>query len=249
MRAAAEVAALRRSLEAVADPAYAKGAKAYLKSDLEFIGARSPELRRIARAWLKTHADLSHDDLVAVCKALWRPGVFDLRLLATVLLDAGDDLLGPGDLPWLETLLRDCKGWALLDNLAPYAVAEVLKASPALRRRTLARWSKDPDFWMRRTALLTMHRQLARGRGDWPLWVAMASGQLEDQARWRTAKPTPEERFFIRKALGWTLRDVCRSDPAAVVAFVTANRERMSGLTLREATRRLPAAHRRRLGL
>lgn len=247
MRAAAEVAALRRELEAVADAKYAVGAKAYLKSDLRFIGARMPDLRRVARAWLKDHRDLTHADLVAVAKASWAPGVFELRFLATVLLDARSDLLGPQDLPWLESLLRDCHGWALLDNLAPYAVAEVLARDPALRRRTLTRWSRDADFWMRRTALLTMHRQLARGDGDWPLWVKLADGQLEDQARWRKAKPTPEERFFIRKALGWTLRDVCRSDPAAVEAFVRANRPRMSGLTLREATRRLPAAHRRRL--
>ena len=248
MRAAAQVATLRRQLEAHADPAYAKGAKAYLKSDLEFIGARAPDLRRVARAWSAKHPDLTHDELVAVSKALWAAGIFDLRLLATVLLDRHPDLLGPKDLAWLERMLRACRGWALLDNLAPNAVADVLGRDLALRRRTLARWAKDDDFWMRRTALLTMHRDLSRG-GDWRLWTTLASQHLEDQARWRSAKPTPEERFFIRKAIGWVLRDRSRHHPDDVVAFVQAHHDQMSGLTLREATRRLPASHRRALGL
>ena len=239
MRAAAEVAALRQRLQAVADPAYAKGAKAYLKSDLEFIGARAPDLRRIARTWSQAHPGLTHADLVAVAKALWATAIFDLRLLATVLLDRHSELLGPRDLPWLERLLRDCRGWALLDNLAPRAVAEVLSRNQALRRRTLKRWARDADFWMRRTALLTMHRDLARGTGDWDLWTSLALPQFEDQPRWRSTKPSAEERFFIRKALGWVLRDRSRHHPDDVVAFVRSHRGRLSGLTLREATRRL----------
>lgn len=89
---------------------------------------------------------LDAKDLRVVVNALWTPAVFESRLLATVLLQRRGSLLTPRDLPWLERMLRQARAWALLDNLAPYAVAEVLAQDQALRERTLTRWAKDPDF-------------------------------------------------------------------------------------------------------
>lgn len=237
----AEAAVLHAQLAAKGTPARAAGAKAYMRSDLEFLGVTVPDIRRIAAAWLNAKSDLDRPTLRSVVDDLWRPAIFESRMLATVLLQRRSALIGPRDLPWLERLVRACRGWALMDNLAPYAVADVLGRDPGLRARTLARWASDPDFWVRRAALLTMHRDLARGAGDWLLWVRLAEAQLEDQPRWAKGEPSPDERFFIRKALGWVLRDRSRSRPGDTVAFVRTHRGRMAGLTLREATRHLPA--------
>lgn len=248
MDARREARLLLAALRARGTARRAGGAKRYMRSPLEFTGTTVPVVRRLAGTWLSRHADLDARSLRAVTEALWRAGVFEARLLATVLVQRRSGLLRTADLPWLERLLRDCRAWALMDNLAPYAVADVLARSPTLRRRTLTRWSRDPDFWTRRAALLTMHRDLARGDGDWPLWTALAATNLEDQARWLAAPPSPEERFFIRKALGWALRDASRARPGDVAAFVEAHAGRLSGLTVREATRHLPARLRARLG-
>ena len=198
MDARREAAALRARLEADGTPARAAGAKAYMRSDLAFTGTTVPAVRRLASAWLKANGGVDAKALRAVARALWAMPVFEARLLATVLLQRRSDLLRPVDLPWLEDLVAGCRAWALMDNLAPYAVAHALAQDPALRRRALARWARDPDFWMRRAALLTMHRDLARGGGDWPLWVHLADGQVEDDMGWRRAKPSADERFFIR---------------------------------------------------
>jgi 3-methyladenine DNA glycosylase AlkD len=48
--------------------------------------------------------------------------------------------------------------------------------------------------------------------------------------------------FFMRKGIGWALRDAARSHPDEIRAFVAAHRERMSGLSLREATKHLGPA-------
>lgn len=244
MDARREATLLQAEVAARGTPTRAAGAKAYMRSDLDFTGTTVPDLRRIARAWLRAHKDLDANALRAVADALWAPTLFESRLLATILLQQRSDLVRTTDLPWLEGLLRACRAWALLDNLAPYAVADLLARSPALRKTTLSRWSRDDDFWMRRTALLTMHRDLARGDGDWALWTRLAATHLEDQPRWRRNPPTTEERFFIRKALGWVLRDRTRTRPQDTVAFVRQHQEHLSGLTLREATRRLPPAQR-----
>lgn len=242
MDARREASLLRARVEELGTPERAAGAKAYMRSALDFTGTTVPDVRRVATAWLRGHTDLSSRDLRAVTEALWRTDTFELRLLATVLLQHRSETLDTADLPWLERLLRDCRAWALMDNLAPYAVAAVLDRSRALRRRTLLRWSCDPEFWMRRAALLTMHRALAVGEGDWDLWTTVARRQLEDQDRWQRIPPAPEERFFIRKALGWALRDAARSRPDEVAAFVRLHEAKLAGLTLREATRGLQRA-------
>lgn len=249
MDARREAAGLQQRLRELGTPARAIGAKQYMRSELEFTGTTVPDVRRIATAWLRQHPGLDRPDLKKFITALWKPAVFEGRLLGAVLLQHRSPLLTSADLPWLERLARDCRAWALLDTFVPYAIDDVLERSPSLRRTTLKRWADDPDFWMRRSALLVMHRSLAKEGGDWPLWVHLAKSQLEDQPRWTTKAPTAEERFFIRKALGWVLRDRSASQPDQVVAFVQANRHRMSGLTLREATRNLPVRHRLALGL
>jgi 3-methyladenine DNA glycosylase AlkD len=245
-----EAEALQSTIAALGTPQRAAGAKRYMRSGLTFTGTTVPAVRRVAAQWLRDHPALTATELRAISEALWAQETFEARLLATVLLQRSAGLLRSADLPWLERLLRDCRGWSLMDNLAPCAVEAVLSRSPSLRRTTLARWSRDDDFWMRRAALLTLHRRLAVDEEEdaWRLWCRLAVDHLEDQRRWRGAPPTPEERFFIRKALGWALRDASQARPADVAAFVRRHRARLSGLTVREATRRLGAADRRAAG-
>ena len=81
---------------------------------------------------------------------------------------------------------------------------------------------------MRRTALLAQLDELRAGRGDFDLFARLAVPMLG------------EREFFIRKAIGWVLRDTSRKRPALTFAFLQAHRDAMSGLTLREGARRLP---------
>lgn len=235
--------ALLASLRQAGSPERAAKAKAYMRSDLDFTGTSVPAIRRIAAGWLKENPGLAVTQLREVVEELWNVKVFEARLLGAVLLEKRARLLTQGDLPWLEERIRDSAAWAILDTFVQHAVAHVLARDPALRRRTLMRWADDDDFWVRRSALLAMVRDLARQEGDWPLWTRLAEQNLEDQARWATAAPTTDERFFIRKAIGWVLRERGAKVPEDTVRFVAAHRARMAGLTLREATRNLSAAH------
>jgi 3-methyladenine DNA glycosylase AlkD len=56
-----------------------------------------------------------------------------------------------------------------------------------------------------------------------------------------------ETEFFIRKAIGWVLRDLSRKDPAYVITWTERHLGTMSGVTFREAVRRLPAPEADRL--
>jgi 3-methyladenine DNA glycosylase AlkD len=99
----------------------------------------------------------------------------------------------------------------------------------------LPRWAKSPNFWVRRAAILAQLTQFRRGEGDLNLFEQLAVPMFDEGEDW-----TKDERFFIRKAIGWALREISKVQPEWVVTFVRQHRAAMSGLTFREGTRNLP---------
>ncbi|MFL6237786.1 MAG: DNA alkylation repair protein [Thermoanaerobaculia bacterium] len=225
-RFGAEVRAVEGTLRPLGTPERAEGARAYLKSDLDFLGVATPPLRAAARDWLREHPETDHDGLVGLIEALWAKPVHELRAFGVELLQARRELLGSGDLDLLEDLLRRSRSWAYVDTIAIQIVGPLVERDPGLNTR-LDRWVKDEDFWIRRSALLALLLPLRRGEGDWPRFVRYADALLH------------EKEFFIRKAIGWVLREVAKKHPERVRAFLREREGRVSGVTRREAERYL----------
>lgn len=234
------VGALDAALRASARPERAEQEKAYLKSSLVHYGVPVPTIRAQARL----ASDLDHDDLLHLVTALWdepaQAPVHERRMLAAELLKARTDLLTPDDLALLERLLRQSRTWALVDTLAPSVVGPLSERYPSEVEPWLDRWACDHDFWLRRSALLVHLLPLRAGRGDWGRFTRYADAMLGDSE------------FFVRKAIGWVLRDTGRRRPQLVLAWVEPRVSLMSGVTVREAVKpfdpdtrdRLLAAHR-----
>jgi 3-methyladenine DNA glycosylase AlkD len=142
-------------------------------------------------------------------------------------------MLDPGDLPLLERLIRESRTWAYVDALASNVVGPVCTGAPG-SGEILDGWATDRDFWVRRAALLSQLRPIRDGA---PLDRFL-----------RYAEPMLEEReFFIRKAIGWVLREAGKRRPADVIAWLAPRTARASGVTLREAVKYLPAEDAARL--
>jgi 3-methyladenine DNA glycosylase AlkD len=230
----ATVAELERDLRAVATPERAAQEKRYLKSDLEFLGASYWETGRLVKAFAARNRRLGRDELLGLVEALWSRPVFELRSTAVNLLDRFGLLLAAGDLPLVERLLRESGTWALVDDLAVHVVGRLVGADPAACEATLDRWAADADFWVRRASLLGELLPL-RGEAPFARVARRADGMLE------------EREFFIRKAIGWVLRDVGKRNPDVVVAWLEPRIGRASGVTVREAVKYLPLDAARRL--
>jgi 3-methyladenine DNA glycosylase AlkD len=215
-------------------PARAVGAKAYMKSALDFHGIDAKQLRAEARAFCATHADLDHDSLVAIASALFATRAFDLRSAAIALLERKRALLEPRDAEWLVELARAGACWAHVDYLVTQVIGPRLEGEPSMPRRARA-WAKDDAFWVRRVALLVDLAPLRRGGGDFALFASIAAPMVV------------EREFFIAKAIGWVLREVSKKRPALVRDFLLAHGARASGVTWREATKYLPAPMKRRV--
>lgn len=233
-RTAREVDAIRASLEPQGTAERAAGEKKYLKSDLEFLGVGVPAIRRTAKAWLRERPGLRRAELQILAEELWGRRVNELRRFAIELLTLRVDLLRAGDMKLLERLLRDSHTWAYVDAIAVHVAGALVERYPGLGR-TLDRWARDGDFWIRRSALLALLLGLRAGAGDWDRLAGYADRMLE------------EKEFFIRKAIGWVLRETSKKRPGLVVEFVGQRLDRISGVALREAVCRLERADRERL--
>ncbi len=227
---------LARELEAVlraaGDGERAVGAKAYLKSDLEFLGVAAQPLRAVARAFLADHPDLDRAPLIALVQTLWKRPVYDLKAVAVALLERRTKDLVTGDLDLIEDLLRRSHTWALVDWLCTKVAAPLVEADPGAAAVVLERWSRDEDFWIRRSSLLAQLPALRAGGGDFELFASLAARMVE------------EKESFIRKAIGWALRDVSRKRPELTFGFLSEHVHEVSGLTLREGSKYLPEKQR-----
>jgi 3-methyladenine DNA glycosylase AlkD len=225
-----------RRLRRAGSAARAKGEKAYLKSDLRFWGTTQDSIRASVREYCTLHPDLTRRDLRAVAETLYATDIHELRASAIGVLERRSETLVDRDLPWLIALVRKSRSWAYVDWIAPKVIGDVIARDPRSRKR-LAVWAKDDDFWVRRAALLAEHDALRAGGGDFALWSRLAAPMLD------------EREFFIRKAIGWVLREVSKKRPELSYEFLRMHRDRVSNLSMREGAKYLPASSRKALGL
>jgi len=218
--------ALEAELRSQGSPERARQEKRYLKSKLAFHGATLPQIERAVRAFTVEWPITGHDRLVELVTALWEHPVHERRMAAVTLLERHRQLLGVADLDLLERLIRESGTWAYVDGLAANVVGPIC-AGAADAGAVLDRWAADDDFWLRRSALLSQLRPLRDGA---PLgrFARYADAMLE------------EKEFFIRKAIGWVLREAGKRRPAEVTAWLGARTQRASGVTVREAVKYLP---------
>jgi len=232
---AAQANAIERALSTGVSPERAAASKSYLKIDMEFTGASVPQARAAVIGWRRAQVELTRSHLVAVAEHLWQRPVFECRMAAVIMLSDRRRLLEAGDIDLVERMLRESGTWALVDGLAADVAGELVARFPELSR-TLDRWACDANFWMRRSALLALLVPLRRGD---PAPFTQFSGYADQMLA--------EKEFFIRKAIGWVLRETAKKHPDLVLEWLAPRLDRASGVTMREAVRHVPASDAHRL--
>ncbi len=224
-------ASLRAALAEAATPADAPAMQAYMKSTLPFLGVHADEVRRIVR---RLSATLRFDDLAAwsaLVLAIFRGATHREERYAAIELTrakASRAFQTPAALPTYEALIVEGAWWDLVDPLAAHGVGGLLAHHPAPLTKAMRAWARDEDLWKRRAAILS---QLRRKRAtDRALLYACIEPSLSSKE------------FFLRKAIGWALRQYARAEPEEVVRYVEAHAAELSGLSKREALKALLAS-------
>jgi 3-methyladenine DNA glycosylase AlkD len=222
--AAAEVMA---AVLPLADAERAAQEKRYLKSDLDFLGVSVPDIRSAVTGIARSGPDPGREGVLAWARALWREPVHERRMATIEVLRHYIRSLESSDLVLVEGWIREAHCWAYVDSLAGDIAGPVALRHPAAWPLIDA-WATDEDFWVRRSALLTLLPGIRQGQPDRERFERFATPMLA------------EKEFFIRKAIGWVLRETAKKDPAYVTAWTHLHLDLMSGVTFTEAVRRLP---------
>ena len=220
------VSAVDGALMPLADAARAEAMKAYLLNQFEFLGLPAPVRRQAVKDIGKVMWQ-SSADVLTTAELLWQKPQREYRYTAVDLLRQHSAQFSVNDLPALQALLLRDAWWETVDGLSA-VIAEVMHAAVLQKPNAAAAmdvWLKHPSFWVRRSAML--HQLGWRLDTDTTRLFGFAQ-QLAD-----------EKEFFIRKAIGWALRDYARWNPQAVIEFLVQNRANLSGLTVREAAKHL----------
>lgn len=222
-----QLTSLRKALQEHADPERAVNEKRYLKSQFTFFGVSLPATDKIAKDFRKAHKEATREHLIALVALLWDSTYHDEKRLGIRILQHSPEFLHYAIMPTLEKMLLQSTSWDLVDNISIHLVGTVIERD----RRAYAyvkKWSSSDSFWMRRASLISPLLLFRKGGGDKKLFFRLAEAML------------PEKEFFIRKAIGWGVREISKANPDEAFDFLMRVRERASGLILREGAKRLP---------
>ena len=220
---------MREALAAEADPAKAPQMQRYMKSAMPYYGVNGATQKRVWRQVFAAHPLESCDEMQRVVLDLWRNARYREERYAAIALS---DALRHGGcqtleaVPMYEEMIVTGAWWDYVDWIASHQLGAILRHDPKRMKPLMRRWAKAGDsLWKRRAAILCQIR--FKTETDLDLLYACIESNLEDRD------------FFIRKAIGWALRQYAWVDPKEVARYVRANRTRLSPLSVREALKNL----------
>lgn len=196
---------------------------AYMKTEMPFYGVQSGDRKVIARELRQRFPIDDRDAYEASVRELWGLEHREEKYLAIAVARSAKAYVDPESLPLYEHMIREGAWWDFVDEIAVHLVGKVLLAHPEQTWPLIHQWIDDDDMWIRRTAILCQNRHKADTDSE----------ALFDFC----ARRAHESEFFIRKAIGWALREYSYTEPEAVRGFIEEHREQLSGLSIREGSK------------
>ncbi len=216
---------VKSALAEKAEPGKAAGMQAYMKTDMPFYGVQKPDRVPILRALVKDQVPETREEYEELVRALWTLPHREEKYLAQGVATAHGQFIVPDSLPLYRTMIVEGGWWDLVDEVATHMIRPLVIHFPEDVWPSVENWIGDEDMWLRRAAIICQ---------------VGAKDKTDQERLFRfCAALMHENEFFIRKAIGWALRDFGGTSPDAVARFVNANKEAMSGLTFREASKHL----------
>jgi 3-methyladenine DNA glycosylase AlkD len=219
-RAGDSFAVLEAAFRGAADPTRAAAMTAYMRDQFPFLGLPAPEQRRLSGPVRRAVPAPSEADVVAFTTRCWAAAEREYQYAGCDYAIRHVRRCSPAFLDHARVLITTKSWWDTVDALASRVVGPLVTATPSLVA-TMDAWIEAADMWLARTALL--HQLHYRGATD--------ADRLFRYCELRAG----DREFFIRKAIGWALREYSKTDAVAVRRFVASHANGLSPLSSREA--------------
>ena len=213
------------SLAGLANTEKASGMQAYMKTDMPFYGVQKPARIAIVRELRRRYPPRDRAEYQDLVSALWELPHREEKYIAQAVATAFPEFVVPESLPLYRRFIVEGAWWDFVDEAATHMVRELVMHHPGPTWPVVDEWNPHEDLWLRRSSLICQIG--ARERTDTERLFRFCASRAH------------EREFFIRKAIGWALREYAKTDPLAVAAFVEEHRADLSPLSFREATRHI----------
>lgn len=213
---------VKKAFELHADPMKAIGAKAYMRNQFEFFGMQTP-LRRLITKDIFNAGLPAIEELPGIIKDAWFQPQREYQYFAIELLGKMKKEWQPDLIPLFEKMITEKSWWDSVDHIAGWIIGPFFQIYPSLIKKETKRWNQSENFWLQRSSILFQKSYRDKtNTGLLAEYILQCSGSKE---------------FFIRKAIGWSLREYAKTDPQWVLRFVQKNQ--LSALSKREALKNI----------
>ncbi len=210
-------------LEQEANKERAVGAKAYMLNQFEFYGIVTAKRRKLAKEYMKLHPLNSQKELETIVKECWHLPERDYQYFAVELISFHKKIWKPSIIQLLQWCIVHKSWWDCVDHIASECLTDYFKRFPQQIQPVTYKWNKSNNIWLQRSSI--MFQKAFKQSTDKEL---LAEYILH-------CKDSKE--FFVRKAIGWALREYSKTNPTWVKAFVQNNA--LHSLSAREALKRI----------
>ncbi|MBU1008604.1 MAG: DNA alkylation repair protein [Bacteroidetes bacterium] len=214
---------LGESFLAAADPHIAAGASAYMKNKSVFFGIPSPKRRKLLSQFIVQHGLPDKTEVHGIVMSAWKQPEREFQYAAMETLYKIKKQLNGSHISLFSEMITTKSWWDTVDYISPNLLGEVIARFSELKAPTINEFMASNNIWLQRACLLFQLRY--REKTDENL--------LFDLARTLSG----EKEFFIRKAIGWALRQYAKTNPESVGMFVSSTQ--LSGLSRREALKHI----------
>ncbi len=192
-----------------ADANNAFSMKKYMKDKFDFLGLRSNGRRELQKEFLKTNGFPPDEFMEPVARALWEKPHREYQYFALDILDKKSKKQEKENIVLIEYLITSKSWWDTVDLIATKLAGTYFMKFPGETVKATEKWMDSGNMWLQRVSLL--YQLKYKNETDTDLlakYIRRLSGSDE---------------FFIRKAIGWVLREYSKTDPRFVLDFVENN--------------------------
>lgn len=205
------------------DPLVAEKQEAYMKDHFCFYGLSAPVRKELQRPYLLKSNLLPHAEAVIWIKEFWDLPQREWQYFAQELFQKYTKEFQEEDIVLLEYMVIRKSWWDTVDFVSTNLIGEYFKKYPKKIPSITKKWIKSKNIWLQRTALLFQLKY--KKKTD----VVLLEKYIIDLI--------DHKDFFIKKAIGWVLREYAKTDPVWVKEFVA--KIELQALSEKEALKHL----------
>jgi 3-methyladenine DNA glycosylase AlkD len=216
--------ALHAYLYALGDEVIADKQSKYMRYRFPFIGLMKEHQTKYYKEFQKENGKITTENTIEFCRELITYPERELWYIASQTLIKDKNKLADTDFPFIKEYIVRSDWWDVVDIISSNVVGTMAEKYPKVRNEVNS-WIENDNFWLRRVAII--YQLTYRLRTDEKILYSHILKTCHD----------PE--FFIRKAIGWALREYSKHNREFVQNFINLHSEKLSNLSIKEASKYL----------